>query len=165
MKKYDEYENVINQIYKELELKASELIGALFHRMFDIRLAYFNGYYYKNKDGDYEIAYYPIPVISVKGYCDIEINLNQITVSTKLKQADALAFDYSKLKEYKFNSYGVEDYLDVFYSDELTTNDLLNKVKKSDETEIRYCFHFDFDIDKNNIFEFAKFLRRNNFYY
>ena len=28
--------------------------------------------------------YYPIPVISIKGYCDIEIEIDEITISTKL---------------------------------------------------------------------------------
>lgn len=33
---------------------------------------------------------YPIPVISVKGLCDVEISLDQVTVSTKRRRLDTL---------------------------------------------------------------------------
>ena len=59
--------------------------------------------------------YYPIPVISIKGYCDIEIEIDEITISTKLKYNDALNFDYSKIMHYDFEMYGVKDYLKDYY--------------------------------------------------
>ena len=42
--------------------------------------------------------YYPIPVISVKGYCDVEISPDGISVTTKKKRNDTLDYSFEKLK-------------------------------------------------------------------
>ncbi len=165
MSKKNEFGALLNGIYRELELKSFELSSALFHRIFEVESGYYSGHYNKTNDGQYERDYYPIPVVSVKGFCDVEINLDSISVSTKLKRADALKYDYSKLKGYTFEVYGVEDYSDDYYHKGLTIYDLVTNIGKSDEKEIGFAFYFDFDVGKEEIFEFAKFLRRNSFYY
>lgn len=60
-------------------------------------------------------AAYPIPVIGVKDFCDIEIQFDKISASTKLNREAALAYSYEKFSEYEFEVYGVEDYLADFY--------------------------------------------------
>lgn len=158
-------EENLNTIYKRLDLKCNELTRALNHRIFQIKSGYFNGHYYKKDNDEYTISYYPIPVISVIGYCDIEINLNFLSISSKLKKDVALMFDYTKLNGYKFESFGVEEYLNDFYSKGFTYNDLIENIKKSNESEIGFCFYFDFDYSIEKIFEFVKFLRKNSFFY
>jgi hypothetical protein len=80
------YEEKLNQIYERLDKKRGELVEALSHHIFEVKSAYYNGHYYKNEQGDYKITWYPIPVVSVSHICDIEINLNNISVSTKKKE-------------------------------------------------------------------------------
>lgn len=58
--------------------------------------------------------YFPIPVITNKGTCDIEINLDQISITTKLTRNGALSYDFEKVKAYSFEAYGVKNYLDDF---------------------------------------------------
>ncbi len=54
--------------------------------------------------------HYPIPVISVKGYCDVEISPDGISVTTKKKRKDALDYSFERLKGYSFEAFGVEGY-------------------------------------------------------
>ena len=85
----------LNQVYYRLELKQAELTYALFHRIFELESGFYNGHYRKREDGSFHMNYYPIPVISVKNYCDIEIGLDSISISTKLKRNAAISYDYS----------------------------------------------------------------------
>lgn len=165
MPRKDELGNMLNQIYRELELKSVELTTALFHRIFEVQSGYYSGHYHKAADGQYVMDNYPIPVVSVKGYCDIEIDLDSISVSTKLKRTDALKYDYTKLRGYSFEAYGVESYLDDYYHEGQTVHDLISNIEKCDEKEIGFAFRFGFDVEKERIFEFVKFLRRSHFYY
>lgn len=91
-----------NQVYYRLELKQAELTHALFHRIFELESGFYNGHYRKREDGSFHMDYYPIPVISVKNYCDVEIGLDSISISTKLKRNAAFSYDYSKLHAYRF---------------------------------------------------------------
>lgn len=155
----------INTVYHELEMKEAELVHALFHRIFEIESGWYNNHYDKHEDGNWSRASYPIPVISVKGYCDIEISFDTVTVSTKLKRRTALEYSYDKIVQYEFEAYGVEDYLADFYHAGQTVQDLKNNIAKSDEEEIGFSFLFPFDVDGKQVFEFVKLLRRERFYY
>lgn len=81
----------LNQVYYRLELKRAELVHALFHRTFELESGFYNGHYRKREDGSFHMDYFPIPVISVKNYCDVEIGLDSISISTKLKRSAALS--------------------------------------------------------------------------
>ena len=63
----------IDSAYHELELKHAEIVHALFHRMFKLESGWYNGHYNRTEDGNWHCDSYPIPVISIKGLCDIEI--------------------------------------------------------------------------------------------
>lgn len=56
------------------------------------------------------MGHYPIPVISVKGYCNVEISPDGISVTTKKKRKDALDYSFERLKGYSFEAFGVEGY-------------------------------------------------------
>lgn len=77
----------------------------------------------------------------------------------------ALAFPFEKLAEYEFEAYGVEDYLADFYRPEQTEQDLKENIRICDEKEIGFSFVFPFDVDGKQIFEFAKLLYQEGFYY
>ena len=155
----------LNQVYYRLELKQAELVHALFHRIFELESGFYNGHYRKREDGSFHMDYYPIPVISVKNYCDIEIGLDSISISTKLKRNAALSYDYSKLHAYRFEVYGVEDYLADYYHEGMSVQQLLDNLQASEEREIAFSFRFDFDTDGETIYAFVKLLRREGFYY
>ncbi len=155
----------INAAYHQLEMKRVQIIDALSHRISDTEYGWYNGHYHETGDGGWQMDSYPIPVVSVKGICDIEIDFNTVSVSTKLKRARALEYSFDKLSCYDFEAYGVEDYLCTFYKRGYSIEVLKSNIAKSNEKEIGFSFSFDFDIDSNTIYEFVKLLRRESFYY
>lgn len=159
--------NELNNIYKKLETKSNELSSPFnkIHKVFDYKVAYFSGHYSKNEHGKYEMDYFPIPVISIVNYCDIEIGLNGISLTTKLKRLNALNFDYQKLKDYRFEVYGVTDYLSDYYTEGNTIEDLVKNIQSSQEHEIGFSFKFDEDIQAEDLYRFVLLIRRKGFFY
>lgn len=160
-----EFLNEIDAAYYHLEMKQAEIVNALFHGIFELESGWYNGHYYKNNTGEWQREAYPIPVISVKGFCDIEIQFDEISVSTKLKREAALTYSYEELSEYEFEVYGVEDYLADFYHTGQTIQEMKENISVSDETEIGFSFVFPFAIEGKQICDFVKLLRREGFYY
>lgn len=168
MEKPTETEQVIeqlNSIYSPLERKAHQLLQGLHHRVFDTQLGWYNGHYRMFADGRYHRDSFPIPVIEVKGYCDIEINLDCITATAKLKRTKSLEYSYEKVNSYSFEAYGVEDYLLDFYTTGSTISQMKDAIRLSNETEIGFSFRLDFDVGGDGIYEFVKLLRKEGFYY
>lgn len=156
--------NEMNVAYRQLEQKYSELVCALNHRIFDLESGWYNGHYQKSADGKWARDAYPILVITVRGICDIEIQFDRISVSAKLKRDSALAYSFEKLTAYEFEVYGVEDYLSDYYHPGQTVEDMKNSIRASDETEIGFSFMFPFAVERQQIFDFVKLLRREGFY-
>lgn len=86
--------NEMNNAYYILELKETEIFHALFHRIFDLESGWYSGHYYKDDNGKWFLTSYPIPVIDVKGFCDIEIGFDKISISTKLKRDRTLTYSF-----------------------------------------------------------------------
>ena len=157
--------NEINDEYNKLELKEAEIFHALFHRIFDLESHWYSGHYYKDDNGKWFLTSYPIPVIDVKGFCDIEVGFDKISISTKLKREKALTYSFKKFENYELEAYGVNNYLLDFYHSGQSLRILKDNVNASDEEEIGFSFVFPFDIEGKEIFEFVKLLRREGFYY
>ena len=157
--------NEINTAYYRLEMKQAEIIHALFHRIFELESGWYNGHYHKGDNDNWIRESYPIPVIGVKGFCDIEIQFDKISISTKLKRNTALTYSFEKFARHEFEAYGVEDNLADFYRPEQTEQDLKENIRICDEKEIGFSFVFPLDVDGKQIFEFAKLLYQEGFYY
>lgn len=155
----------INTAYCRLENKQAEIVGALFHGIFKPESNWYNGHYHRDDGGEWHRESYPIPVVSVTGYCDIEISFEKISVSTKLKRDAALEYSFEKFAGYEFEAYGVEDYLADFYHAGQTIQEMKAHIRACKETEIGFSFVFPFAVEGKQIFEFVKLLRREGFYY
>lgn len=155
----------LNRVYRRLETKGIQMLNGLRHRILEPKLRYYSGHYRRQEDGSFAVDDFPIPVVEVKGYCDVEINLDCVTVSAKLRRADALEHTYDKLARYEFEAYGVEDYCSDFYHPGMTISEMKENIQTSDEKEIGFSFRFDFEVDGNTMYEFVKLLRREGFYY
>ncbi len=158
--------NELNLVYRKLEEKATELSMPFvkIHSVFKHKIAYFSGHYRKDEHSLYKMDFYPIPVISIKGFCDIEVDVDRVCISTKLSKKDAIAFDYKKLEAYDFEVYGVKNYLDDFYIKGQDINDLKRNIESSKESEIGFSFKFDDNLDADMVYKFVLFLRKSNFY-
>ena len=150
----------LNEIYKILDEKAKDICQIL-----NCTFSYYNGHYCKTNSGNYEKNYFPIPVISLKGVCDIEIDLNQISVTTKLTREAAISYDYQKVKAYNFEAYGLENYLDDFYIDGDNVINMVNKIKNSREQTVFFSFNFPFEVAINTVCKLVEFIRREGFFY
>ena len=155
----------LNEAYSGLEAKHNEIIRALTHRIFELNSGWYNGHYQKNPDGKWVRDAYPIPVITVKGLCDIEIQFDRISVSTKLKREMALEYPFGKLLDYEYEAYGVEDYLSDYYHPGQSVQNLKDNVSASSEAEIGLSFSFPLEVTGQELFGFVKLLRREGFYY
>lgn len=142
-----------------------QISHALFHRLFEPESEWYNGHYHKNDSGNWVRESYPIPVIGVKGLCDIEIHFDKISVSTKLKRSAALEYSFEKFADYDFEAYGVEDCFADFCHAGQTLAEMKENILPCDEKEICFSFVFPFEIEGNQIFEFVKLLRREGFFY
>ena len=92
----------LSEIYHPLEMKSSQILLGLQHRIFDPQLAYYSGHHRKSADGVHRIDYFPLPVITVDGFCDVVIDLDCVTVSSKLRREVAFALAYEQLGVYEF---------------------------------------------------------------
>lgn len=156
----------LNEMYYRLQMKCNKLMYGLHHRIFETEWAWYNGHYYKNEEGEYERAEYPIPVITVKGFCDIEINLDSVSLTTKRKRIDTLDYSFAKFAGTPFEVFSIEEYLDDnYFATGWDIEIFREKIRKSQEKELGFSFLFDFDIDGDSMYEFVKLLRREGFYY
>lgn len=80
----------------------AELEEAKFDRIFEPQLAYCSGYYRKATDGTHRIDYFPLRVITVDGFCNVVIDLDCVTVNSKLRREAAFALAYEQLGVYEF---------------------------------------------------------------
>ena len=152
--------NQLNEIYQNLDSKAKEI-----SKILNCDFGYYNGHYYKDESGNYKTDYFPIPVISLKGICDIEIGLNQISVTTKLTRVRAISYNFDKVKSYSFEVYGVENYLDDFYLAGDTITAMIEKIKSSHEENIFFTFYFPYETASSSVCEFVDFIREEGFFY
>ena len=150
----------LNEIYKKLDVKAQE-----FGKLLQCAYGFYNGHYHKNTVGNYEMDYFPIPVISVKGLCDVEIDLNQISITTKLTRNKVLSYDFDKFKSYNFEVYGVENYLEDFYVVGDTISGMIERIKASKEENVFFSFYFPFELPANVVREFVDFIGKEDFFY
>lgn len=156
----------LNKMYAPLVKKMQELTAALkgFGEK-EVSGAFFNNHFHKDENGGYAADVFPIPVISVKDLCDIEIDLEGISITTKLSKKNALVFDYFQLPEIDFEIYGVEDYLKDYYVKGDNLNQSLEMLEESGEKEFFYSFGFAFDAEIDTVCELIRSFRNSGFYY
>ena len=157
---------MLNQIYRPLDVKLNKLILKLtkLHGGFKLTSGFYNGSYHKNSDGLYSEDAYPIPVISVERLCDIEIDFDGITVTTKLSKDQIAAFDWGSLGDVHFEVHGVKDYL-TDYGNEQDAAQIKSSILSAEETEFFISFLLTSDTDDEEIMKFLRVLQKNHFYY
>lgn len=158
--------NEINAAYAQLEARMLAVCGSLRNRnrMFEPECGWYNGHYSLGEGGWVRQAY-PIPVVSVKGLCDIEISFSGMTLTTKLSRARALEYSFDKLADYDFEAYGVEDYLCTLRSAGESLEAFKRNLASTVEQEIFISFTIPDDMTGDEIYNFAKLLKCEGFYY
>lgn len=152
---------LLNSQYKDLITKAQEVVNLLND---NVSMGFFNGHYTLDENKNYVYQYYPIPVISIKNHCDIELDFSQITVTTKLSRESALHFDFQKLIFYDFTVFGVKNYLSDYYVDG-KIEEIIPHINKTEEQEIGVQFVFTHNDSLAKIINLVNWLAKEGFYY
>lgn len=157
--------NQIDNAYAKLEAKMNEVYNALRREAFELERGWYNDHYSRGTDGGWIRQAYPIPVVTIRGLCDIEVSFEGVTLTTKLSREQALEYPYERLADYDFEAYGVEDYLSDFYSKGKTLSQLRENISGSTEKEIFFTFALPSAESCEYLCSFAKLLKREGFYY
>ncbi len=158
----DETRALLNRIYAPLDAQRAQLTAALKEHGFPVEWGFYNGHYHETAPGVYAMDRFPIPVLTVPGLCDVELDLDALSVSTKLRRSDALAHSFAPLAGYHFEAYGVEDYLATYYREGSPLDDLRRAIAQSPETEI--CFSFSLPADAAAVIALLQLLQQQGFY-
>ncbi|HAQ56925.1 MAG TPA: hypothetical protein DCR44_05970 [Acholeplasmatales bacterium] len=156
----------LNDLYRPLVERARQLLKMLRASGYpDATLGFYNGHYAKNDDGAYAMEWFPIPVLSVPALCDVEFAFDHFGITTKLKRANALAFDFGLLDGHRYQVYGVADYLSDFGDETCPAADLRKAISNSTETEVAYSFEFVMETTSQTLCDFIQFLPLCGFHY
>lgn len=161
----DELRHELNAIYRQLELKLAQMSVGLHHRIFECRANWLSGCYALDSEGKLICEDFPIPVIRVQGYCNVEIHPEGIHVVAKMKRNDAIGHTFAKLQKYEYHVFGTEEYSSGSCETDLAIGDLKANIMAACDKEVVFTFFLSSDIDGDEIYEFAKLLRREGFYY
>ena len=152
----------LNELYQTLAKKTEDLV-LLLSGFGKCEYGWYNGHFHKD-DGKWIKEYYPIPVISVKGLCDIEVGLETTTLSAKLGRDAAAQFPFETLSGCKFEVYGVQNYLSDFYRDGITTAQMRENICSSGETEIGFSFAVDRANESEQLVKLVGMMKDAGFY-
>ena len=158
--------DVLNRVYKHIVEKSKEFVTALEKSQsnYKVTSGFFNGHYHKDYEGQYLADAYPIMVISIIGLCDIEVDFDSITVTTKLSKVQTQIFDWKVLDGTSFEVYGVDNYL-IDYGSNQGLDAICEKILPSTEKEFFISFYLPVIISANEIITMINTLRSNEFYY
>ena len=153
----------LNEWYYRLEMKQAEIVHALHHRVFELESGYYNGY--RRRDGDAVVTdYFPIPVITVKGVCDVEIHPDHIEISAYRNLHDTIGYSFDKFSGCAYTVSEAEDADEILFDSKTQSPEREHILRRSQEKKILFSFFFDFDTDGTIVYEFVKLLRRERFY-
>lgn len=126
---------------------------------------YFAGHYWPDGRGDYRMDRFPIPVISLEGLCDIEIDFEFTGITAKLPKQAAIGLDHAVFEEMAYTVYGVEDYQTDYKSLEESPDILPKRLKNSREAAFFYSFLLAGDGNLEQIPALVMKLEQLGFYY
>lgn len=127
---------ILNSIYEPICKRCKDIQNNLKDNGYENIKGFYNNHSVRDKDGTWITEYFPIPVITVEQLCDICIDMKSIYIETKMKREKAIEYDFRQILKYKFEVYGIEEYLNDFYNDTLRIDDIGKRIEMSKEKEI-----------------------------
>jgi hypothetical protein len=134
----------LNEIYLEINQKKKDFIHFFKENGFQYRCGYYNQHSVKVND-EWITEEYPIPVITIEQLGDLGIDINHIFLEIVVTREQALELDFGKFEPYRFEVYGVENFLNDFYNSTLPLQDIHERIRISDEESIGISFFFTVD--------------------
>lgn len=155
-----DYNSILNNFYMPIELKRMEIITGLYHRIFETESSYCP----VTVSDDNGVYTYPLPVVLVKHFCEIEIHPGKLIVYTFFNNNTAMNKNFSELSNWDFGVVDFDTDMLIFKNNKDDFTYLTAYISEKRGGKLRFEFTLDFDTDKNEIYEFVKLLRKNNFY-
>lgn len=131
--------NELNNLYQSALDMVESVCNVLNSKNFDYKLGFYNNHEIKFKN-QFIKEIYPIPVVSLKinkfeidiGF-DVATDIDYIGFSEfTLDKKDILDFDFNALKNFQFEIYGFENYLeDYYFGDIIKTKQLISQSKET----------------------------------
>ena len=146
---------LINNSYRPLHERAVNLAKLLNKLGFTVEWGYYNQHSAK-VDDEYYLEYYPIPVITVKDVCDIGLDFTQCFIEGKLYSEDIEKLQLSMLNGFKFEIYGVENYLSDLYFEDMSNEEFYDSVRESGETEVGISILLDGEPSAQEVLDIIK---------
>ncbi len=134
----------LNSIYKPIYERTKSILAELKKNGYKCEWGYFGKHYIKHNN-NWFVEYFPIPVIDVNSICEIGIDLEHIFIEYKMLKQTALKCDFNKFTKYKFEVYGVENYLSDFYNAEMDLNNINGRILESEEKEVGISIFLDIE--------------------
>lgn len=153
---------LLNNVYQRLCETKIDIQKKLKSQNISYSSGYYSNHSIKDEKGRWITEYFPIPVITVESLCDIGIDINSIFVETKMEREKAMKFNFSSFIPFKFEVYGVDEYLNDFYNDTMAINEIGYKIENSKETQIAISFVFQNDYITDDIIELVHKLKKIN---
>ena len=125
----------LNQIYLPLNIRQHGIFGALDHRTFTLERYYSTEHLRCREDGTWHTCEYPLPVVLVRGVCEVFADFDAIVFYAFLPKGTT--FDSKKFENVTVIQPGTAEGL--------------------------YMFRMDLHADYETIYNFAKLLRRGGF--
>ena len=149
----------LNSIYKPLNDYKSKLIHQLRLNGKHCEWGYYSGHFIRGGN-DWLEEYYPIPVVSIAGIGDIGLDLEHIFIEGKMKREEALTFDFKMLEGYKFEVYGILNYLEDFYRKEMGVEAINKRILETEEKEIGISFFITYEEPIEVVLQVVNLLER-----
>jgi hypothetical protein len=105
------------------------------------------------RDNEWELEYYPIPVITIKDLCDIGIDIDHIFIECNITKDHAMIIDWNSFLPSQFAVYGVNDYLQDIYNSSMTIESIYQRIKDCSEQELSIEFMLNYLEDCNKLIE------------
>ena len=99
----------IDTAYRRLEEKRAQVVCALKAAGLETASGWYNGHLHRDEKKEWVEEAYPIPVVSARALCDVEIHFDGITVTAKRTREEALTDSLEAFAKESFEVYGVED--------------------------------------------------------
>ena len=141
---------LLNTIYENLNQRRNEILKCLKVYGYECKCGYYSQHSIRFNN-EWLIEQYPIPVITVKGFGDVGIDINHIFLEVIISRSQGLSFDFNKLRDYHFEVYGIDDFKMDFYNSKGSIATIHSKISDSEENEIGISFFFPKDTEGSRV--------------
>lgn len=149
-----EKHNYLNEIYGSVYDRAKEIYLEIFSTGQNAMFGWHNMHSTKNGH-EMLTQFYPIPVISIEAVGEIGVDIDSVFFELRVSKEKALELDYEQLgAHYEIEVFGQNNYLEDLYHKDMTRDAVIQKIKDTEEVNIKIYARFPADVKAIALLEF-----------